>query len=238
MDRSSVAFAAVAGLAACALATGVAAQGDKQLYRYTDADGHVVYTDKPPPATAKNIQPKRITANVIETNELPLAAQIASEKYPVTLYTYDCGDLCRNAEALLNRRGVPFTTVNVAAPDGMAKLQALTGANAVPVLQVGEKLVAKGLLEPRWQAMLDEAGYPKTPSPRRTPAGGQPSAPRADTASAKDVPAAPKDASTAPKDASTAPKDASTAPKDASAAPKDAPAAPPAAPAADGGYPK
>ena len=120
----------------------------------------------------------------------------------------------------------------------MAKLQALTGANAVPVLQVGEKLVAKGLLEPRWQAMLDEAGYPKTPSPRRTPAGGQPSAPRADTASAKDVPAAPKDASTAPKDASTAPKDPSAAPKDAPAAPKDAPAAPPAAPAADGGYPK
>lgn len=210
MDRSTIAVATLIGLIGAGLAAGAGAQGDKQLYRYIDADGHVVYTDKPPPPTARNIQPKKITANVIQTNEIPLAAQLASEKYPVTLYTYDCGDLCRNAEALLNRRGVPFTTVNVTEPEGMAKLQALTGANTVPVLQVGDKLVAKGLLEPRWQAMLDEAGYPKTPPPRRTPPGGQPVASRADANSAKDT----------------------------AVAPKEAPAPPPPAPAADGGYPK
>jgi len=172
MDRSSVALTLLAGIVTIAFATAASAQ-EKQLYRYVDADGHVVYTDKQPPASAKNVQPKKLTANVIQTNEIPLAAQVASEKYPVTLYTYDCGDLCRNAEALLNRRGVPFSTVNVAEPDGMAKLQALTGTNSVPVLQVGEKLVAKGLLEAKWQAMLDEAGYPKTPAPRRTPPGSR-----------------------------------------------------------------
>lgn len=215
MNRSSVAFAALGGLLAFGLAAGVGAQGDKQLYRYIDADGHVVYTDKPPPPTAKNIQPKRINANVIETNPMSLTSQIASEKYPVTLYTYDCGELCRNAEALLNRRGVPFTTVNVAEPDGMAKLEALTGAKAVPVLQVGEKMVAKGLLEARWQAMLDDAGYSKTPAPRRTPPGGQ---------------------ATASSDGSTAPKDATAAAKDASAPAKDA--QPASTPPADGGYPK
>ena len=208
MDRSSVAFATLAGIVALGLAAGAGAQGEKQLYRYIDADGHVVYTDKTPPPTAKNIQPKRITANVIETNEMPLAAQLASEKYPVTLYTYDCGEICRNAEALLNRRGVPFTTVNVGDPEGMAKLQALTGANSVPVLQVGEKMVAKGLLEARWQTMLDEAGYPKTPAPRRTPPGGQ-AATTSSGSVAKDV-----------------------------AAPKDAQPAPSTPPAADGGYPK
>jgi glutaredoxin len=210
MVRTSIALAAIAGIVALAFATSAGAQGDKQLYRYIDADGHVVYTDKPPPPTAKNVQPKKITANVIETNELPLAAQLASEKYPVTLYTYDCGELCQNAEALLNRRGVPFTTVNVADPDGMAKLQALTGANAVPVLQVGDKLVAKGLLEPRWQAMLDEAGYPKTPAPRRTPAGGQSASSSASSGTAKE----------------------------AQPPAKNAAPATPAAPATDGGYPK
>ncbi|HEY2817262.1 MAG TPA: glutaredoxin family protein [Casimicrobiaceae bacterium] len=210
MNRSSVAFAAVGGLLAFGLAAGVGAQGDKQLYRYIDADGHVVYTDKPPPPNAKNIQPKKMTANVIETNELPLAAQLASEKYPVTLYTYDCGEICRNAEALLNRRGVPFTTINVAEPDGAAKLKTLTGANSVPVLQVGEKLVAKGLLEARWQAMLDEAGYPKTPAPRRTPAGGQSAASKTDTGGAKE----------------------------ATTASTETPPATPAPPAADGAYPK
>ena len=195
MDRSSVASAAIAGFVALGVAAGAAAQADKQLYRYIDADGHVVYTDKPPPPNAKNVQPKRMTANVIQTDEMPLAAQLASEKYPVTLYTYDCGELCRNAEALLNRRGVPYTTVNVAEPDGMAKLQAWTGANAVPVLQVGEKMVAKGLLEARWQSMLDEAGYPKTPPPRRTPPGGQSTASSA-ASGQKEV--APKEVQPAP----------------------------------------
>jgi len=192
MDRSSVALTTLAALVALGLAAGASAQ-DKQLYRYTDADGHVVYTDKPPPPSAKNVQPKKITANVIETNEIPLAAQLASEKYPVTLFTYDCGEICRNAEALLNRRGVPFTTINVADKDGMAKLQALTGGNAVPVLQVGEKMVAKGLLETRWQSMLDEAGYPKTPAPRRTPpARANEASARAETASpASATPTAP-----------------------------------------------
>ena len=169
MDRSSVARTTLATIVALGLAAGASAQ-EKQLYRYIDADGHVVYTDKSPPPNAKSVQPKKITANVIETNEIPLASRLASEKYPVTLFTSDCGELCRNAEGLLNRRGVPFTTINVAQPDGMAKLQALTGANAVPVLQVGEKLVAKGFLETRWQSILDDAGYPKTPAPRRTPA--------------------------------------------------------------------
>ena len=193
MDRLSVALTTLAAIIALGLAAGASAQ-DKQLYRYTDADGHVVYTDKPPPPSAKNVQPKKIIANVVETNEIPIAAQLASEKYPVTLFTWDCGEICQNAEALLNRRGVPYTTINVADKDGMAKLQALTGGTAIPVLQVGEKMVAKGLLEARWQSMLDEAGYPKTPGPRRTPPAraSEPST-RAETASPPNAtpPAAP-----------------------------------------------
>ncbi len=209
MDRSSVARTTLAAIVALGLAAGASAQ-EKQLYRYIDADGHVVYTDKSPPPSAKSVQPKKITANVIETNEVPLASRLASEKYPVTLYTSDCGELCRNAEGLLNRRGVPFTTIDVAQPDGMAKLQALTGANAVPVLQVGEKLVSKGFLESRWQSMLDEAGYPKTPAPRRTPAA-RASEQAAETTAKSATPAAPPAPPTTP---------------------------PSATPQADGGYPK
>jgi glutaredoxin len=179
MDRRSVSLCTVAGLLALFVSANLAAQ-DKSLYKYTDADGRVVYSDKPPPPGAKNVQPKRLGENVIETNEVPIAAQIASEKYPVTLYTFKCGELCESAEALLNRRGVPFTTIDVSEQSGASKLQALTGAKDVPVLQVGDKLVSKGLNETRWQAMLDEAGYPKTPPPRRIPPGGSPPRPPAD----------------------------------------------------------
>ena len=153
---------------AAALAAAVTANAqEQQVYRYIDADGRTVYSDRPPPPTAKNVQPKRLGANYIETNELPLEAKQAAERYPVTLYTFDCGELCSNAETLLNRRGVPFTTVVVSDADGAAKLQALTGALNAPVLQVGDKVVVKGFSEQRWQSTLDEAGYPKTPAPRR-----------------------------------------------------------------------
>ncbi|HEY1327789.1 MAG TPA: glutaredoxin family protein [Casimicrobiaceae bacterium] len=147
------------------LAATVAAQ--TQVYRYTDADGRIVYSDRPPPGNAKDVQPKRLGANYIETSQMPLAAQQAVARFPVTLYTYDCGDVCQQAEGLLNRRGVPFTAVDVTQPENGAKLQSLTGEQRVPVLQVGDKL-EKGYLESRWQAALDEAGYPKAPPQRTT----------------------------------------------------------------------
>jgi len=146
-----------------------------QVYRYTDPDGRIVYSDRAPPGSAKNVQPKRLGANYIETSQLPLAAQQAVERFPVTLYTYDCGEVCQNAEGLLNRRGVPFTTVDVSQGDNATKLMSLTGEQRVPVLQIGDHL-EKGYLESKWQAALDTAGYPKTPAQRRTPTPRAPEA--------------------------------------------------------------
>ena len=152
-------------IAVAILALAASATAQTQVYRYTDADGRIVYSDRPPPSNAKNVQPKRLGANYIETSQLPLATQQAIDRNPVTLYTYDCGDVCQQAEALLNRRGVPYTTVDVTQPDNAAKLQSISGEQRVPVLQVGEK-VEKGFLDSRWQAALDAAGYPKAPPSR------------------------------------------------------------------------
>ncbi len=162
----AIRLAVHAAAALAVLASAAQAQNQTQVYRYTDVDGRIVYSDRVPPGSAKNIQPKRLGPNYIETSQLPLAAQQAIERFPVTLYTYDCGGVCQNAEALLNRRGVPFTTINVTEGDNAAKLQSITGEQRVPVLQVGDK-IEKGYLESRWQATLDEAGYPKTPPARR-----------------------------------------------------------------------
>ena len=151
---------------AAAVAAGAAAQA-QQVYRYVDKDGHVVYTDRTPPADSKNVQAKRFTPNFIESDTGSLATMQAQERFPVTLYTFACGEFCQNAEALLNRRGVPFAAVNVEEPKGAELLKKLTGELQAPVLQVGDKLVAKGYNEARWNAMLDEAGYPKAPPLRR-----------------------------------------------------------------------
>jgi glutaredoxin len=168
---SSVVLAlAMATLAATALA-------QQQVYRYVDPEGRVVYSDRPPSGAAKDVQPKRLGANFIENDALPLAARQASENYPVTLYTFACGQICQTAEALLNRRGIPFKSINVEEAKGAEQLKALTGEMTAPVLQVGDKLVAKGYNEARWQALLDEAGYPKTLPPRTRPVAPKPAEP-------------------------------------------------------------
>jgi len=153
------------GIALVTVAGGAFAQA--QVYRYTDNDGRIVYSDRPPSGDVKNLQTKKMGSNFISTSEPGYAAALAADRFPVTLYTFACGEVCQNAESLLNKRGVPFTIVNVAEPEGQTRLMALTNESTAPVLTVGDKLVVKGYSESRWQAMLDEAGYPKTPAPRR-----------------------------------------------------------------------
>ena len=164
-------IALVCGVAAAVVATLAAAQA-QQVYRYVDKDGKTVYTDRPPPADSKEVQAKRLSPNFIENNDVPLATTQAMDRFPVTLYTFACGLVCTNAEALLNRRGVPFSTINVEEPKGADMLQKLTGEQQAPVLQVGDKVIAKGFNEARWTALLDDAGYPKSP-PRRIAAKPQ-----------------------------------------------------------------
>ncbi len=176
------------GLVAAIAAAGVAAQA-QQVYRYIDKDGRVVYSDRLPPGDSKDVQSKRIGANVIENNAMPLAAQQAQERFPVKLYTFSCGEVCSSAEALLNRRGVPFAVVNVETPEGAEELSRVTGELRAPVLQVGDKTFVKGYSESQWQAALDQAGYPKTPAPRRSPAGRAPPEPAAAAAARPDEPA-------------------------------------------------
>ena len=153
------------GIAILSVAGGAFAQ--TQVYRYTDADGRVVYSDRAPTTAVKDLQTKKLGANFISTSEPGYAAALAADRFPVTLYTFQCGDVCQNAESLLNRRGVPFTIVNVSEPEGQTRLAAVAGEGMAPVLTVGDKLIGKGYNEARWQAMLDEAGYPKTPATRR-----------------------------------------------------------------------
>ena len=165
MARVSKRIAIVCGVTA-ALVAALAAAQPQQVYRYVDKDGRTIYTDRPPPADSKDVQAKRITPNFIENNDVPVALTQATQRFPVTLYTFACGQVCQNAEALLNRRGVPFSTVNVEEQKGAEALQKLTGAQQAPVLQVGDKLIVKGFNEARWTTMLDDAGYPKSPARR------------------------------------------------------------------------
>ena len=178
MSRTSTPVRRAASLAGLLLlASTCAVAQTQQVYRYVDVDGRVVYSDKPPPADARNAQAKRIGRNSIETSDLSFATQQAQERFPVTLYTFSCGVVCDTAQGLLNKRGVPHTVVDVSQGDGADRLKRLTNGLEAPALQVGEQ-VATGFNENRWQSMLSDAGYPKTPPPRTMPIG-RPSTPAA-----------------------------------------------------------
>ena len=174
------------------IASDIASGQVQQVYRYVDIDGKVVYSDKPPPPNAKDAQAKRVTANSIETSALSYATQQAQERYPVTLYSFACGVVCDTAQGMLNKRGVPHTVVDVSAGDGADRLKKLSGSLDAPALQVGEQY-SVGFNETKWQGMLSDAGYPKTPPPRITPVGKPAAVPDASTVTQTAQPAiAPK----------------------------------------------
>jgi glutaredoxin len=145
--------------AACALSISAASLPAAQLYRWVDDKGRVEWRDTPPPPDAKSVEQRKIIANTIDSST-PYALQQAMKKYPVTLWTANCGEACSQAAAHLARRGIPHT-VHDAQKDRDA-LQKATGGREVPVLFVGSQQL-KGYLESSWDAALDEAGYPRTP---------------------------------------------------------------------------
>jgi hypothetical protein len=173
MITASIAARSLSAFALLLLISGLAAAQVQQVYRYIDLDGRVVYSDKPPPPTAKDAQAKRIGANSIETSDLSFATAQAQERYPVTLYSFSCGVVCDTAQGVLNKRGVPHTVIDVSVSDGAERLKRLSGGLDAPTIQVGDQY-ATGFNEGKWQAMLTDAGYPKTPPPRTTPVGRPP----------------------------------------------------------------
>ncbi len=162
-------------LAACRLVAAVlvaslmtaGAQADQKLYRWTDANGRVFYTDTPPPGDARNVEKKNL-GDRAGTGPLPYATQMAAKNFPVTLFTSDCGEACEEGRKLLEARGVPFAE-KIARDQGVqAELLKLIGGTTVevPVLVVGRTIV-RGWESGQWHSTLDAAGYPKSsPIPR------------------------------------------------------------------------
>ena len=134
------------------------------LYRWTDANGKVHYTDQPPPAGAKAVSQKPLKGGG-PPGALAPEMQAARLKHPVTLYaTASCGVHCERAKAYLARRGIPYATLDPATSvDANEALRKGGGQARVPTLMIGgEKL--EGYAEAAWDAALDKAGYPPAPA--------------------------------------------------------------------------
>lgn len=155
---------ALAFVAMLAIAPPIVAQTN--IYRWTDKEGNVHFTDTPPPEEARGVTQKRMGGGTVDEGQLPFATQEAMKRNPVTLYTSNgCGEICASGRELLAERGIPFSEKNAEANRADADaVKKLIGVLEVPVLVVGEKPL-KGYNEDVWQAALDGAGYPRTRLP-------------------------------------------------------------------------
>lgn len=141
---------------------GVSTASGEKLYKWIDKDGNVSYHDQPPADASYRVEEKNLGGTRQEEDDT-LAKVV--EKYPVVLYSVpDCGS-CDLARAYLQKRKVPFTEQNLnSSPELQQTLKKKIGSLSAPTIMVGEK-VMKGYVESLLAGELDDAGYPKMPSP-------------------------------------------------------------------------
>jgi glutaredoxin len=138
----------------------------QQIRCWTNDSGGRECSDMPPPANAKSVNEVRGRAGRIEGQE-SFAQRQASERFPVTLWSNDCGEPCTSARKLLASRGVPFADRNPALPALQEEFKKLTkGQMQIPLLIIGTSMLV-GFEEGPWNATLDAAGYPRVPTGRR-----------------------------------------------------------------------
>lgn len=131
------------------------------IYRWVDKSGAVHYGDRPAD-DAKQVVQKDFADQPVDDAGLSYEVRRAKAKYPVVLYlTSDCGKVCADARALLDKRGIPYTQKLLATSDDMESFRAQSGGEVVPTLSVGKSWV-KGFQAAIWNNELDLAGYPKT----------------------------------------------------------------------------
>jgi glutaredoxin len=169
-----------------------------QVYKWTDAQGTVHYTDTPPPQQRAS-QLKPPSPGDAGQSALPYELARAVKASPVTLYTTTraaCAG-CDQGRALLRARGIPYTEKTVDTDEDKEQLRQLSGKLELPLLVVGSRKVA-GFQDAAWQAALSAAAYP---SSAQLPSGYQFAAPESAAAASVPTPPARAQGAAAPNDA-------------------------------------
>jgi glutaredoxin len=157
-----------ARMVAVVLATG--GVGAETTYRWIDpGSGRTVISDLPPPPGARQVV-RYTTSTGVGEPQLSYAIRQASEKFPVVLFTSVGCVSCKEARALLDRRGVPFTERVVNSEEELAELaRQLGGETPLPSISVGRQST-RGFSPATWNELLDAAGYPASAPYRVRPA--------------------------------------------------------------------
>ncbi|MDB5802087.1 MAG: hypothetical protein JWL63_3026 [Rhodocyclales bacterium] len=140
-----------------------AGSAQAEIFRWTDTDGKVHYSDNPPPEA--KVQQRKLRDNKVESTKESYETRQAAQVAPVSLFVAtDCKEICDQARKLLSTRKVPFSERMVKTKEDVEALARLTGKKEprAPTLLVGSKPL-EGFEADSWNGALDVAGYPKAP---------------------------------------------------------------------------
>jgi len=129
------------------------------VYKWTDAQGRVQYSDSAPPDT--KAQQVRLKINSIQGPAVVStlgSSSAAKANDKVRIYTAVWCGYCKKAKAHLAARRVPFDEVDVEASEGARSEFARIGGRGVPVILVGSQRM-DGFSADKLDAMLAAAGW-------------------------------------------------------------------------------
>lgn len=141
------------------------------VYKWTDEQGRVRFSDQPPNAqkdstgggTIERFRPASGSSEPAPEFTL----QEATRSFPVMLYTNNpevACEACDQARELLQKRGVPFKEKRILTEDDLVAYRMLFDSEnvALPGISIG-KTAHHGFSDVKWHGWLDRAGYPRDP---------------------------------------------------------------------------
>ena len=136
-----------------------AAVKSAELYRWTDADGRVHYSDKAPEKGAT----KKVELNINTYQGAPVVTSHGKpaagiEKGRVKMYTTAWCGYCKKARAHLNAKGIPYEDLDVEKSSQARQEFAALKGRGVPVILVGNQRM-DGFDAFRMDSMLKSAGH-------------------------------------------------------------------------------
>ncbi len=103
------------------------------VYKWTDAQGRIHYSDAPPPAA-------RTTQLKLQSFTGPAqVSQAIGADSGVTIYTTEWCGVCKRAKAFLKQNGVPFREWDVEKTEYGAIKFRQSGGSGVPLITVGSE---------------------------------------------------------------------------------------------------
>jgi len=103
------------------------------VYKWTDAQGRIHYSDAPPAAA-------RTTQLKLQTYTGPVqVSQVIGADSGVTIYTTEWCGVCKRAKAFFKQNGVPFREWDMEKSDYAAAKFKQLGGGGVPVITVGSE---------------------------------------------------------------------------------------------------